>query len=318
MMIQRMAVILLVFISALTPAVASEQKATLLPDNCDESVDYLAIDMFDPELDPALKAKLLKGVEASAEEGCLYHHYVWGTLLRFGKDLPGNLLDKDVQKAAPLIEAYAKNGHLIAYSDLAEMALASDDARNAMLWTQVYLYFVTRHADKALTDFDRRGYNADLLSRAMVAWRNAKFKKSQIEPMLDEYLARHETTILKGLQDSRSDLRTSHPTSSQNKLGSDLGEAPDLQVKARPEVIDTHLVMSPSYAVFLLEVQPSGVVSRVVAESFAPSPEAARKLRPMIMGITFEPFAWHEPQVVRVPVMYGYGDGPSLKKVKTK
>ena len=318
MMIQRMAVILLVFISTLTPAVASEQKATFLSDSCDETDGYQSIDIFDPELDPALKAKLLKDVEALAKDGCLYDQYVWGTLLRFGKDLPGNLLDKDVQKAAPLIEAYAKNGYLIAYSDLAEMALASDDARNAMLWTQVYLYFVTRHADKPLTHFDRRGYNADLLSRAMVAWRNAKFKKSQIEPMLDEYLARHETAILKGLQDSRSNLPTSHPTSSQNKPGSDVEEAPALQVKARPKVINTHLVMSPSYAVFLLEVQPSGAVSRVVAESFAPSPEAARKLRPMIMGITFEPFKWHEPQVVSVPVMYGYADGPSLKKVKTK
>jgi hypothetical protein len=111
---------------------------------------------------------------------CAVGGYSAGQLYRHGDRLPGNLLARDSEKAQQLIRASAENGYLFAYADLAEMALAEGRTREAMQWTQVYLYFVVHHSekfDRASGSFTRSGYNGDLLARALRAWRAADTKR---------------------------------------------------------------------------------------------------------------------------------------------
>ncbi|HVR81344.1 MAG TPA: hypothetical protein VHF02_04575 [Luteimonas sp.] len=288
---------------------AAENQATYLSIDCDsdETYDYNPVDIFDPDFDTARKAELIKNVEARAEASCPYDQYVLGTLLRFGRKFPGNPLEKNIARAKTLIEAYARSGMVLAFADLAQLSLAAGQAQDAMLWTQVYLYFATRHPNDGLKEYNRRGYNAYLLVRATEAWHKAGLKKADIEPLLKSYLSKHKAEILANMHKARPQTSPAAKTSS--------GEAshpPELRVKSGATDVRTFVDMQPGYAVFLLEVQPSGVVSRIVTESFAPTPDVALNLKRMVEGYSFEPFKWHKPQVVRVPVVYGYADGPSL------
>lgn len=274
--------------------------------DCEKSYPYQVIDLFDPVFDQVAKSKILKGVEVLADAHCPESEYALGTLLRYGHDLAGNPLDKDLSRAKPLIEAYAISGEILSFADLAELSLATNDAKDAMLWTQVYLYFVTRHGESVTAPFDRKGYNANLLLRATRAWEKARLHDQDIEPLLGAYLAQHKAEILVNLQSLRSGR-------SERSLP-DAGAPPRLHVKSRPKNgVVAYLGDEQGYAVFLLEVQPSGVVTRIVAESFAPSPDIALKLKPMVVGISFERFIYDKAVIVRVPIEYGFDDGPTLK-----
>ncbi len=279
------------------------------PDDTPELSTSQHIDLFDPQRDPAEKLPLVEMLRSRAAAGCLEAQYALGNLLRFGDEMPGNPLTKDTQTAAGLIEAYGRHGNIRAYADLAEMALAAEDGRAAMLWTQVYLHFATRHQG-ALTTFDRRGYNANLLLRAIRAARSDGLnRKRDIEAMLADYLAKHREEIL-----SAADPDANH--SGQGKQERASAEPPDLVVETRPPTRTIALGIDAGYAAFLLEVQPDGRVSRIVPESFAPTPRHAARLKPLVEGFIFKPFDWHEPQIARVPAEYGYDDAysPSLKR----
>lgn len=133
---------------------------------------FQTIDAYDPDAAPAKRLAAVEGLRLAADK-CPEAAYDLGLLYRFGPDLQSNLLPKDTAKAEPLILAYAEAGFLPAYADLAEMALQDKRARDAMKWTQVYLYLRTHHSEgfnHKTSSFDRHGYNADLLLRSEAAW----------------------------------------------------------------------------------------------------------------------------------------------------
>lgn len=305
--------ILLGLISAFpSPAThAQEPPEDLVSNPCEVTSTYTLIDILDPDHAPEAKQAALVELEARIADGCAHDAYVMGTLLRHGSALPGNVVERDPARAALLIEAFARSGYVRAYADLAEMALAQNDARSAMKWTQVYLSFRREPGDRASRDFDRRGYNANLLMRSDAAWRKARLQRSEIAPFLKDYLDAHRATVLAGLRaESKSDRRA------PGALQGDADEAPALVPKHYPNVVDVRrLNIEPGYAIFLLEVQPDGHVSRIVAESFGPSADTPAALKPLIAGISFEPFNCSEPRVARVPVVYGYSEGgPAIKE----
>lgn len=291
---------------ALSCSAAAQQRAIELEPEC--GIDRLnPVDVFDPAFDPDAKRPLLQQLEEGAERGCAYDGYVVGTMLRHGRALPGNPLEKDVARAAQFIEAYAREGNVTAFADLAEMALAEGDARTAMQWTQVYLHFATRHLRTKTPDFDRHGYNADLLWRATQAWQKARLKRSQIEPLLNAYLSGPGAGIAARLADKPQPVW--RPSSGQ-------GDLPPLRAKTYREEyrLTEALRIPPGYALFLLEVQPSGRVSRIVPETFGPSADTPAALKPLVEHFEFEPFDHPEPQIARVPVVYGFGSGgPALR-----
>lgn len=291
---------LLCLLLAGSPCVVSAQA-----DACTESSDLSIIDVYDPDAALATRQAALRALLALPEQ-CDNHDfdYTIGQLFRHGPDLPGNLVARDTSKAAALILAAAEDGHLYAYADLAEMNLKDGLARDAMKWAQVYLYLLTRHSasfDKGPRDFERRGYNADLLYRVEGAWRRQKpaLDRALIGDDLRGYLKGTEATIVAGLARKEKYVN-----------GDDL-EFPPIKWMKRTCHQDLGRITG-AYAMYLLEVQPTGKVSRVVLENFAPDPIAGVRLRGCV-DVQFEPFAGADAKVGRMPIVYGYSDGPGLK-----
>ncbi len=306
-----LALILLALVTAFPPPAVHAQTlpAELEPGPCEVTAKYRLIDILDPDYEPDAKKTALAELEARTAEGCAYDGYVLGTLLRHGRALPGNLVERDPARAERLIEAFARTGYVRAYADLAEMALTQNDARSAMKWAQVYLSFRSEPDTRVSRDFDRRGYNANLLMRADAAWRKGRINRNEIAPLLNGYLNAHRATVLAGLAEESK----SHPLA-PGSLQGDAEEAPELVPKSYPGEIVRKLSIEPGYAIFLLEIQPDGRVSRIVAESFGPSADTPAALKPLISGVSFEPFKGSEPQIARVPVVYGYSEGgPTIK-----
>lgn len=259
---------------------------------------------------------MLVKIDAGIAAGCAEDAYRLGTLLRHGRALPGNIVEQDMARAERLIESYARTGYVSAFADLAEMALAQEDARSAMKWTQVYLYFRPEPGDKTTRgkDFDRRGYNANLLSRADAAWRSAGLTRGAITPLFNDYLNANRASVLAGLS---TEFKSGPPEI--GRLQDDPDNSPALVSKNLATVVDVgYMTIRPGYANFLVEVQPDGHVSRIVAETFGPSADTPAALKPLIAGVSFEPFEASEPQIVRIPVVFGYSDGGPAIKTKPK
>jgi TPR repeat protein len=242
---------------------------------------------------------------------CPLSGYSAGQLYRHGDRLPGNLVARDPAKAQQLIRAAAEAGHLFAYADLAEMALAEGRTREAMQWTQVYLYLVIHHSDgfdPASGSFTRSGYNGDLLARALRAWRAAKPRLEQktMQEDLTDYLRGHEATVVERLRvNETAIMKAGKPTSEETE---------ELRVVAVKGGCEADLgSVSSAYAMYLVEVQPSGAVSRVVLENFSPSVETATRLRKCAQVYQFGSFKGTKPKVGRIPVIYGFSDGASLR-----
>ena len=281
----------------------------------DCGIDVPIIDLLHPDTPQAPRLAASQRLHAAAQDqSCPYARYLLGTLLRFGPELPGNAVEKDPARAEELLEPYARLGHIWAYSDLAELALAQGDSVSAMKWTQVYLYFATRHGE-ALEDFDRTGYNANLLLRADRAWRKARRPAGMtVNTVLGEYLSVHRDSVSAAMRQKRAEIARNGSASGDTSVA----DAPLVIKRRPPPVSERDFRMEPGYAVFLLEILPSGQVNRIVAESFAPGPEQMRKLRALVEGFEFQPFDSPEPRVARVPAQYGFvgWSSPSLKLPK--
>ncbi|HEV8694146.1 MAG TPA: hypothetical protein VGQ93_08200 [Lysobacter sp.] len=276
---------------------------------CDEQ-DRHVIDAYDPGADTAKRQQAVEWLIAGASL-CPTSVYPLGQLYRHGSELPGNLLAKNVQKAQELILASAEDGYLFAYADLAEMALNEKQPREAMKWTQVYLYFLTRHSDRfdrGSGSFDRSGYNAELLARATVAGEAAKPRLSRklIRADLADYLQSREAAVAAKLleREEKRMASTSSAASASDKLRIKGGKGACF---ANPTSLAT------GYATYLLEVQPSGVVSRVVLENFSPDLRIDEALRRCVEVYQFDAFAGDQPQVIRIPAVYGYRNRSQLK-----
>jgi hypothetical protein len=271
-------------------------------------VRYSLIDLLDPERSVGAKAADAEAVSMlSRHSGCTYEQYIAGSLHRLGPELPNNPFPKDQAKAEALLEAYALAGNTVAFADLAEMALASGKARDAMRWTQVYLHFAVKNPHVALQDFDRRGYNANLLARATAAWPKADMPRARIASDLGDYLAAHPG-LMENVTKARSNVHT-------DWRGITTPEGIELRRKNPVSELRTSRVPAPGYAVFLLEIQPTGKVSRIVPETFAPNYATGAALRDLLRSMAFEPFDAADPVVARVPVQYGFDSrGPALRK----
>lgn len=274
--------------------------------------DYSMVDILDPETPAAAKQVELEKLKQNAiDPTCHESHYLLGHLLRHGRDIPGNLLAKDTAEARRLIEAYALQGNAIGFADLAELAIAEKQGREAIKWTQVYLYLVAR-TDERLSDMAHSGYNGDLLLRTQEAARKARVqgRAEAAKAELNAYLAEHRDALL-GNRRQWNDEVVAVAAGLASKAGTDdIG----LRVRKRekPGYVDFGR-LKPGYAVYVMEVQPDGRVSRIVPTAFAPTPEHGKRLRKLVEDWEFYPHRGERATLIRVPVEYGYVDGPRLK-----
>lgn len=289
-------------------AVAAEPSGDGAQYDCE---GYSPVDVFDSEASSEVRKAAIGVVQRSAlVPECAYERYVLGLLYRHGADLAGNPLPRDPVRARQLLESYALEGDVQAFAELAEFALAESDGRAAMQWTQVYLHLL-REQNALVDDFDLRGYNADLLQRATLAMKRDRSRpdRTSAKALLNDYLGMRNEALVARSAERRARLVREQASASSGGDGT-------LKVKRRPaDPATSSQRMQPGYAVFLLEVQPEGTVTRIVAEAFAPTRDNALKLRPLVEGFEFHPFHGDAPQIVRIPVVYGtaFRGAPTLK-----
>ena len=272
------------------------------------------LDLLDPEspLDRRQQAlehyTRLAGMTACPEFG-----YTLAQLYRHGPDMPGNLVERDVERAEPLIRAMAEAGYLPAYADLAEMEMRHESYRKAMQWTQVYLHFVRtveqplRAADSA--QFHRSAYNGHLLARAEVVWRWQKpaLARKYVREDLNAYLAGDGKGVSRRIRERMEGVhaRVSAQDGPDLRMVSDIG---DCSLFQRDRI-------GAATASWIAEVLPSGALGRVVLENFVPSPGAAdRLLRECVVRYRFAPFDGEQSRTVRLSVMYGSTEGASYRR----
>lgn len=292
---------LILLLSLAQSAVASADT------DCEAALEEIAVvDAYDPEASPQKRNEAVQALDAISVR-CLKAAYTLGQIYRHGPDLAGNPVPRDLERAHALILSFAEDGYVRAYADLAEMALSQKQPREAMKWTQVYLYLLSRHSStfEPGESFDRHGYNADLLARADAAWRKAR-------PALDRGL---KTSDLQEYLKPRVDLvavRLKEREEEMRKLVA-REEPDDLRFKRVGGCSADLGRISAGYASYLIEVQPNGEVSRVVLENFAPQPEVGERLRKCANAYAFEAFPGSKPKIARVPIAYGYASGPGIR-----
>lgn len=146
---------------------------------------------------------------------------------------------------------------------------------------------------------------ADLAEIALASGR-ARVPRDQIAADLRGYLARNP-----GLMEKVAMARSRTHDACR---GIRTAQGVELRRKDPERQLRTARTYAPGDAVFLLEIQPDGVVSRIVPETFAPNYETGAALRGLMRSMAFEPFAAREPIVARVPVEYGFDKGgPTLR-----
>jgi hypothetical protein len=271
--------------------------------------DYSIMDILDDGIPLDVRLANVEVLKRYAQHpSCTESRYLLGSLYQHGPELPGNPLPKDTGQARRLIESHGLDGNAYAFAQLAELALAEGNAVEAMQWTQVYLYLVTHHKGN-LIEFERSGYNANLLMRAEKAWRKSKSSRGDATPesLLNAYFDRNPSLGQRAAQVFESSHETDEAAKSEAGFG-----AAGLRVKRRNNEVTVNFRMEPGYAIYVLEIQPSGQVSRIAVQTFAPTPAHATKLRALVEGWEYYPHRGEKAEIIRVPVMFGF-DGPRLK-----
>lgn len=267
------------------------------------------LDLLDPAAPAERRQRALAAYEQVAESAvCPEFGYTVGLLYRFGPDMPGNMLPRDLPKARVLIRRMAEAGYLQAYADLAEMEMVHGKYRESMKWTQVYLYFLknirmprTRDGDDI--QFDRSAYSGHLLNRAEVVWRWQKpaVPRRHVNEDLTAYLEEHETQVgalIAGGARGWADLGPAPRT---------IGDPDECYLKSLDRV-------GAATASYVLEVQPSGQVSRMIVENFVPNMETAEFLKTCARRYRFAAFDGSAPRLTRISMTYGSREGASLRR----
>lgn len=295
------------------PQEAIEPQPTPRVVGCDQAYDSLPYgalpDLLDAQAPVDRRERALQAyLKLEGAKECPEYGYTVGLLYRFGPDMPGNLLPRDLDRARQLILAMAEAGHLQAYADLAEMEMVHGQYRESMKWTQVYLYYVKnirmpQSSDGRMMQFDRSAYSGHLLNRAEVVWRWQKpvLPRRRVSEDLTAYLASTEE-------------RVAPLIGGRTRGGIDLGAAPRVVVEPGECLIRPLDRIGAATASYVLEVQPSGVVSRILVENFVPNMDAAELLKSCVRRYVFEPFDGQQPLLTRVTLTYGSSEGASFRR----
>ncbi|GAB3090722.1 hypothetical protein [Lysobacter terrae] len=291
--------------AALICALGFNAYADPAPSCDDDSNSYRLFDLLDPEAAPEVRQEQLHLLKERVH--CPDAARSLGLLYRHGADLPGNPVERDDTQAHELLLRSAQLGNLLTFADLAEMALRNGQAREAMKWTQVYLYLLRHRAAYDRTDdsFERSGYNADLLVRADREWRAARprLDRALISADLNEYLKGESGVAILAAIDA---------TDARAVKASSRGPAAD-----EPRIRAVHLCSgvisrTAGYASYLVQIMPDGSVGRVVLENFSPTPKIGAALRSCASVYEYYPHAQKAPMEVRIPVFFGY---PNVAKI---
>ena len=306
------------FAALAAPMVATAADDTRAADHCTQAYDALPhgtiLDLLDPDAPGDRRASALQAYERLATlEGCPEFGYTLGQLYRHGPYLPGNLVPQDLPKARGLLRAMAEDGYLPAYADLVELEMRHANAREAMKWTQVYLYFMrTVRQDYLEADdmqYHRSAYNGNLLARVEAIWRwKRPAPRSSITEDLQDYLAAHGTVA--------SRMREREEGMHRRASGQDMGP---VRVANDPGPCYVELDgIGAASAAWIVEVLPSGETGRVVLENFVPSVEVTDAIKACLLQRQFAPFDGDRSVTARLHFVVGSTEGASLRRLRRR
>lgn len=270
------------------------------------------LDLLDPEAPPERRSAALEAYQRLATiRECPEFAYTLGQLYRHGPDLPGNPLPQDVERARELIRPMAEEaGSIAAFADLAEMEMRHANARQAMLWTQVYLYLVQevlmKEADADERHYQRSAYNGNLLARVQMIWNWTRpvLRRQFKDEDFHAYLAEHGDIV----QRARAYQQGSHARASAQNAGVRIANNPGTCY-----IRDMQRLGSAS-AAWIVEVLPSGETGRVVLENFVPSVEATAGLKKCFLEYRFAPHGGATPLTFRYSAVMGSGEGARIRR----
>ncbi len=286
---------------------------------CNEVYEALphgtTLDLFDPEAPAERRASALAAYERLATmKECPEFAYALGQLYRHGPDLPGNPLPQDVPKARELIRPMAEDGYLPAFADLAEMEMRHANAREAMRWTQVYLYFVKNVRmdyidDPDAAQYQRSAYNGNLLARSALIWKwyaRPPLPRRLIREDLNTYLTEHGARVTRRMRERADGL---HQRVSAHDGGpARVSKVPDDCYVKLPDRIGA------ASAAWIVEVLPSGETGRIVLENFVPNADVTESMKACLPRYEFAPFEGTESATVRVSMVVGSTEGAALRR----
>lgn len=301
-----------------TPAVGLADEGSATGPSCEQAYAALPTnalqDLLDPEAPLEQRQQALAGYQQlSSMRGCPEFGYTMGLLYRHGEYLPGNLVKQDIAKARQLILPMAEAGYLNAYADLAEMEMRHANAREAMKWTQVYLYFVDKvklsgDADGDDIQYERSAYNGNLLTRVELIWSRShpRIPRKSINADFNAYLREHGDAVLQKMQARTQGIGLRF--SAQDAFPS--------QVTAddRPCYVKAIDRIGAASAAWIVEILPSGETGRIVLENFVPKPEVADSMRVCLNDYRFAPFAGDASVTVRIPIVMGSTEGAAIRR----
>jgi hypothetical protein len=237
-------------------------------------------------------------------------------LYRHGEYLPGNLLPQDLEKARALILPMAESGYLPAFADMAEMEMRHANAREAMKWTQIYLYFVDKvrmptldNADDA--SFERSAYNGNLLARSALIWQHAlpTLPGKLVRQDLDAYLVEHGAVI--------EQLMRARQAGEGRRASAQDGGATHVTGTGERCYVSAIDRIGAGSAAWIVEVLPSGKTGRIVLENFVPKSSVADELATCLAGYHFATFDGNTPATIRVSIVMGSTEGARISRKRS-
>lgn len=275
------------------------------------------LDLLDPEAAPERRASALEAYERLATiRECPEFAYTLGQLYRHGSDLPGNPLAQDVPRARELIRPMAEEaGYIGAFADLAEMEMRHANARQAMIWTQVYLYLVRevlmQDADADQRHFQRSAYNGNLLTRVELIW-------NWTRPVLSRKLKGEDFRAYLATQPQLLQRVRAYEAGSAQRRAS----AQNLGVRTTNDPGTCYLIdldrLGAASAAWIVEVLPSGETGRTVLENFVPNAKVADEIRTCLQRHAFAPHGGTEPVTFRYSSVMGSGEGASIRRLRRR
>ncbi len=225
---------------------------------------------LDPAQPLAARQTALTGVKQAAQGGNGEAQFVVGSLYMWGPEHPAALLPRDLDKAQTYLSNAAVHGWLQAMAAMAEVSLIEKQPEAAQVWALVDYYF------SGADHYAAKGYLADLIHRSERSLTAGQ--RRQALAAANAFIARYQ-----------ADIRIAHAKDRQSLPGCDLHY---LYPRRRRHLAGIGLVSDTPRsgdAMFLVGVDRTGKVARVIPINSFPSWRVFRITRQMARDTRFNP-----------------------------
>ena len=256
-----------------------------------------------PDGDEAARRATLARWEEEGAQAAAYEKFQLGAFYRLGRSHPAALVERDIEKARPLLAHAALGGQLAAMASSAELELEDGDPMAGMVWAQLYAFYMQREHPSQF-----RTYQADLIKRGFDALPRGEKTDQEIEALVRGFLDKHGAQIddalaSKGDEGSAGD-RKCRPVHEVYPTRLEL-KGDRVPLAGGHGAVSRHRLYDPGLAMYRLHIAPSGEVVRAMVVESLPGPAAGKGLMRSVQRLRFNPVAEDAPtRVVLLPMSY--------------